>query len=219
MIFIKRKITRLYYTLKSKLFTGVLIDSETRLGRRVFVGRGTDIRGTDIEGYTYLGLNCSLSEASIGSFCSIGSNVRLTKGEHPTSIFVSTHPSFFSKGYNGGTRFTDGQEYFNQLKRLNGGKLLEIGNDVWIGDNVLLRGGLRIATGVVIGMGSVVVKDCLCPYGIYAGNPAKLIKFRFTEQEIEQLLATKWWEREHEWFKNNAHLMRDINSFLDAYKD
>ena len=70
---------------------------------------------------------------------------------------------------------------------------LIVGNDVWIGAHVLIKGGIRIGDGAVIGMGSVVTKD-VPAYAIIGGNPAHLIRYRFEKDVIERLLLSKWWE-------------------------
>lgn len=61
-----------------------------------------------------------------------------------------------------------------------------IGNDVWIGDNAMVKAGITVANGAVIGMGSVVTKN-IGPYEIWAGNPARLIRKRFGEETIKKL--------------------------------
>jgi serine acetyltransferase len=68
-----------------------------------------------------------------------------------------------------------------------------IGNDVWIGTRVFIRDGVSIGDGAVIAAGAVVVSD-IPPYAIAGGVPAKIIRYRFREAEIEQLLEIKWWE-------------------------
>ena len=69
---------------------------------------------------------------------------------------------------------------------------INVGNDVWIGNNVIVMPGVTIGNGAVIGAGAVVTKD-VPPYAIVGGNPAKVIKYRFTEKQIEKLLEIKWW--------------------------
>lgn len=73
---------------------------------------------------------------------------------------------------------------------------LTIGSDTWIGSNVTLIGGGQVSDGVVIGASSVLTKPTE-PYGIYAGVPARLIRFRFPDDVIEVLLHYKWWNWEY----------------------
>jgi acetyltransferase-like isoleucine patch superfamily enzyme len=70
---------------------------------------------------------------------------------------------------------------------------IEIGNDVWIGVKVVVLPGIHIADGCVVGAGSIVTKSLTEPYGIYAGNPAKLIRFRFPSHVIKWLCGIQWW--------------------------
>ena len=68
-----------------------------------------------------------------------------------------------------------------------------IGHDVWIGYHVFVMPGVHIGHGAIIASGSVVVND-VPDYGIVGGNPAKLIRKRYTDEEIERLLALAWWD-------------------------
>jgi len=70
-----------------------------------------------------------------------------------------------------------------------------IQSDVWIGQGVIIKAGLKIGVGSIIGAGSVVTKD-IPPYSIAVGNPCKVIKFRFSEDIIKELISTNWWECE-----------------------
>ncbi len=70
---------------------------------------------------------------------------------------------------------------------------ITIGNDVWIGYGAIILSGVCIGHGAVIGAGSVVTKD-VGNYEIVAGNPARLIRKRFDDETITQLLALKWWD-------------------------
>ena len=87
-----------------------------------------------------------------------------------------------------------------------------IGSDSWIGDNSVLLSDVEIGIGAVIGAGSVVTKN-VEPYAIYAGNPARFIRFRFPEKTCEQLLQTKWWELNiDELPKSNIY--EEVDSFI-----
>ena len=74
--------------------------------------------------------------------------------------------------------------------------------------------GIHISDGAIIGAGSVVTKD-IPPYAIAVGVPAKVIKYRFTEEEIEQLLTKKWWESDVEEIKSMVEKYHDIKSFIE----
>lgn len=88
--------------------------------------------------------------------------------------------------------------YFDQIKYVDEEKkyFVEIGNDVWIGNNVLIMDGIRIGDGAILAAGSVIAKD-VEPYTIVGGVPAKFIRKRFKDSEIDFLLDFKWWERNY----------------------
>jgi len=67
-----------------------------------------------------------------------------------------------------------------------------IGNDVWIGAGAKIMSGITISDGAIIGAGAIVTQD-VPPYAIFAGNPARLIRFRFNNERIAELLETEWW--------------------------
>ena len=93
-----------------------------------------------------------------------------------------------------------------------------IENDVWIGANSTIMSGVRIGNGCVVGAGSTVAKD-IPPYSIVAGNPAKIVKKRFTEDQIEKLLEISWWEWEEQKIKDSAMILwsNGIDGFINLF--
>lgn len=91
-----------------------------------------------------------------------------------------------------------------------------IGHDVWIGNDCTIMSGIHIGNGAVIGAGSVVAKD-IPPYAIVVGNPAKIIKYRFSEEIIQKLQELKWWYWPEEKIKTAAQYMSDPMEFIDKY--
>ena len=103
------------------------------------------------------------------------------------------------------------------LKELGGGKFLaEIGNDVWIGSHVLILDGVSVGDGAIIATGAVVTKD-IEPYSIYGGVPARLIRYRFSQERINYLLNFSWWNKDEDWLFNHIKEFSDTNfiSFKD----
>ena len=158
---------------------------------------------------TYVGSNCCIY-GSIGKYCSIADRVRIVVGRHPTRNFISTHPAFFSlKKQAGFTYVTESK--FEESNSID--NTVHIENDVWIGYGALILPGITISNGAIIGAGAVVTKD-VPPYAIVGGNPARIIRYRFNEDQIKSLLELKWWDKSNKWIKNNASLFNDIDNNL-----
>jgi chloramphenicol O-acetyltransferase type B len=141
----------------------------------------------------------------IGKFCSIASGVKFMMGgtQGHTYEWIASYPlDFLEEDFDGYKSVPP------KAQKLKGDTV--IGNDVWIGVEAMIMPGLKIADGAVIGARSLVTKD-IGPYEIWGGNPAKLIKKRFSEQEIEKLLQIKWWNWSCEQIKANLHLIRSKN--------
>lgn len=165
---------------------------------------GSHIENTNFNKYSYCGYNCQIINCDIGSFSSIANNVVIGGSEHPTH-WVSTSPIFY-KGARNSLKIK-----FSKHKRPDPLKTF-IGNDVWIGERVLVKSGVTIADGAVVGMGSVVTKDVEA-YSIVAGSPAKTIKMRFDNETIKLLLELKWWEWEETKIREYAKFFNDVKEF------
>jgi acetyltransferase-like isoleucine patch superfamily enzyme len=157
--------------------------------------------------FTYIAAHTNISKTIIGKFCSIGPDSRIGLGKHPSSIFVSTHPIFFSTLKQTQITFTD-KSYFEEFEEI------VIGSDVWVGANVIILDGVIISDGVIVAAGSVVTKD-IPPYAIVGGVPAKIIKYRFDQDEIEELLKLKWWDMDVEYLQQNYKKFHNIKSFIN----
>ena len=124
------------------------------------------------------------SKIVIGKYCSIADGVIfILGGEHRTE-WKSTYPFYsFSKNWE--------LPELNSITPATKGDI-NIENDVWIGYGAIILSGVRIGDGAVIGAGSVVTKD-VAAYSVTAGNPAKHIRWRFSESTIKSLLEEQWW--------------------------
>ena len=87
-----------------------------------------------------------------------------------------------------------------------------IGNDVWIGQNAVILPGVTIGRHCVVAAGAVVTKD-VPPYAIVGGIPARIIRYRFSDEQIARLEESKWWEKNDEWLQQHAHAFCDIDQF------
>jgi virginiamycin A acetyltransferase len=94
-----------------------------------------------------------------------------------------------------------------------------IENDVWVGAKSTIMSGVRIGNGAIVAATSTVTKD-VPPYTIVAGNPAKIVKYRFTEDQIKSLLKISWWNWEEYIIKDNAKLMwsDNIDEFIKKHE-
>ena len=136
---------------------------------------------------------------SIGAFTSVAEGVSVSRGNHPIHM-VSSHPFFFRK--RDGFRKDEAAD-----PSKNSGPVI-IGHDVWIGGNATLLTNITIGHGAVIGAGAVVTRD-VPPYAVVAGVPAKILRYRFDEATIAQLLESAWWLR------SDTELRSQIDSFFD----
>jgi len=188
-----------------------LWNGNTRFGGYNVIHAGACVGNSTLGRYTYVCEHSFLPECRIGSFCSIAQNVRMVCYTHPTSDFVSTSPVFFSKDLQCGRSFVK-NSVFAERKLVDGLSAI-IGNDVWIGQGVRLIEGVRIGDGAIVAAGAVVASD-VPPYAIVGGVPARVIRYRFSEEEIKTLLKLRWWERDDEWLQSHAREFTDIKSFL-----
>ena len=220
-IFKYLKISNWYYYYKQwkieKKYSGKNISvglktqiSNSALDYNVHISNDCYINNCTIGSNTYINDNSSINYVNIGKFCSIASKVQINLGKHPVDL-ISTHPAFFSK--NKKFKCYADKEYF--LDEIN---TINIGNDVWIGHGAIIMGGVEIGNGAVIAAGSVVTKD-VRPYAIVGGVPAKLIKYRFSENQIDTLNNVKWWDFPEEWLKINFKLFLSPVGFFKHFNE
>ncbi len=169
------------------------------------VEAGSNVVGVQMDKHSFCGYDCEITNCHIGSFCSIADKVIIGGSFHPMQ-WVSTSPVFYHGRDSIKKKFSEFKK--EEVKRT------EIGHDVWVGNYVLIKQGVKIGTGAVIGMGSVVTKD-VPPYEIWAGNPAKCIRKRFDDRLIQRLLASKWWELEESLLEKAAVHIKEPEAFLD----
>lgn len=143
-------------------------------------------------------------QVTVGSFCSVAEGVRFVFGEHPTNL-VSTFPlrTILSGGKN--------------VDTFNKGPVI-VGSDVWIGTNAIILSGVKIGHGAVIAAGAVVTRD-VPPFAVAAGIPARVVKMRLRNDQIEELLKIAWWDWPEP--KIRAHLddfYGDVDTFIERHR-
>lgn len=212
--FLKSLVLFPYYKLKYKSLNlkslDIRIGTGCHLEQYVTLYQNVILVNADIGSYTYISGNSSLTNVIIARFCSIGPNVLIGVGMHPTKTFVSTHPSFYSMRGQSSISFAD-NFYFTETSDVR------IGNDVWIGARAIILDGIKIGDGAIIGAGSVVNKD-VPDYAIVGGVPAKLIRYRFSKEQIEFLKHIKWWDKDIDWIRSNYKLFQDIGDFTNHFE-
>lgn len=180
----------------------------TKLEGRNYIGKSAFIKNCTVGFGSYAQSGCDLTDTDIGRYTSIGSDVKTVIGSHPTKKLVSLHPAFSSVSEVPGFTYVSGNRFGS-----NPAVRTKIGSDVWIGNDVLIMGGVKIGDGAVIGAGAIVTKD-VPPYSVNVGVPAKTIKLRFSEEQIEKLLADKWWEKDEAWIRSNIERFSDVEEFI-----
>jgi acetyltransferase-like isoleucine patch superfamily enzyme len=136
-----------------------------------------------------------------GNYCSIAKGVKIFRANHPSNYFT-LHPIFYNP--------VMGYVKKDMLER----PAIQIGHDVWIGSSsIILPSVKNIGNGAIIGAGSIVTKD-VPPYAVVAGNPAKLIKLRFSPDVIAKLEKSRWWNlNKDDLIKRKEILEKIVNGF------
>lgn len=170
---------------------------------------------TVIGDYTYGGISIAraydgaISKLNIGKFCSLGSGILMAYyGSHQLSE-ITTYPFFglHGKGWDPVTSIpVNGQD-------------INIGSDVYIANHAVIMQGANIGDGVVIGAYSVC-KTKIPPYCIAVGNPCKVIRQRFPDEQIKKLLEMKWWDWPIKKIKEHLQVISspDVEKLYDIWE-
>ncbi len=185
-------------------FRAKVVDSKIHKTARI--SAKANVRYSKVGRYSYISSGSGVIHAEVGAFCSVAANVSIGGGSHAMD-FVSTSPVFNAGGNTFGVNLA--KIPFAPYKPT------KIGNDVWIGNRAIVLQGVTVGDGAVIGAGSVVTKD-VPPYAIVAGNPARLIRYRFDEETVEKLQKSKWWTFSDKKLQKVGSLMDNPEEFLKA---
>lgn len=182
-----KRIIRKYGLPRETFFKGdVRITGKFKCGEGCKFFGDLTIRG-NVELGRYVSLNGPNSDiyskihyVKIGSFTSIARNVSIQE---------------FNHNYERLSNYYINQNILGEsfIDDISSSGAIEIGNDVWIGTHCVILSGVKIGDGAIVAANSVVTKD-IPPYAIAAGSPAKVIKYRFEQQTIADLLKLRWWE-------------------------
>lgn len=208
-LFVKIKYQLKYWGMHLRIGYKAVV-SLCKFGKYNWIGPHCIVINSIFNDHTYVSHNCLVVNSTIGKFCSIGPNVKIGPGKHPTSKYVSTHPSTYSKASYLPKNFVN-ESKFQFFEKV------EIGNDVWVGANVVILDGIKIADGAVIAANSVVTKN-VNEFEIVGGVPAKYIKKRFDEVQIQLLKEIEWWNKGEKWIEANISKFWSIDDFLNEFK-
>lgn len=159
---------------------GAFIDAHVKISGNLSIGRGSTIGR----------LSIIYGDVSIGNFCQFAPNVGLYSRNHPVNYL---------------SLYTNAYLFDGRLKQRNTNKKIEIGHGVWLGHGALVLSGVKIGNGAIVAGGSVVIKP-VPPYAIVAGNPAKIIRYRFNEGTIQKIEKLDWYDKPMEELKSIEEL-------------
>ncbi len=182
-----------------------------KINNTAFIGKGCNLKSNNI----YIGHETRLNgnvlihgkgPCIIGNYCALGYNINVITSSHKMN-FANLQIALQRK-------ISDDYDFLEDFSK--GG--VKIFNSVWIGDGVNILPGVKIHNCSVVGAGSVVCKD-IQPFSIYAGNPARFIRKRFSEKIIEVLKEIEWWEWPTERIiKNKKFFELDLSIEDDPHK-
>lgn len=189
----------------------------------IFQIRSKEILRTKCGKYSYGPLCNHHLVDSIGAFCSIAHGADVVPNH--AIKYISTHPFIYqdencNEIYDRYELYEDEKWYFPGIKpqgNVPKFKKITIGNDVWIGKNVIIANGSNIGNGVIAGAGAVITKD-VPDYAVVAGVPARIIRYRYTPEQIEKLNKVAWWDWSDEKIREcYDDFFLNINEFLEKH--
>lgn len=193
----------------------VSVDELSQFEGENIISQNSKLINTKLGYGSYVSHSTNLANVDVGKYSSIGPNIHVISGQHPTKRYVSTHPAFFSIRPSGGFTYSK-KQLFEEKKYVDKENdiQVQIGNDVWIGDSALIMEGVIIGDGAIIASGTLVNKN-VPNYAIVGGVPAKIIRYRFNYKQIQYLNHFKWWDKSNEWLSDNSYLFENIENFIN----
>ena len=175
-------------------------------GRYVEIGDHCVLEETEVGDYTY----CFGCNAALGRFNSIATGVRINPVQHPAKFRAAAHHFTYRCSHYGLGPDDDGLIAWRRQNRVT------TGNDVWLGHNAVIMGGVTIGDGAVVGAGAVVTHD-VAPYEIVGGVPARHIGWRYPPELIAALERIRWWDWSHETLGERLRDFDDVEAFCAKY--
>ena len=179
-------------------------------GAYVELGNGCVVTESEIGDYTYLFADNDVYCSFVGKFNSIATGVRLNPVQHPMRERAAAHHLTYRAAHYG---LGEDDPAIIHWRR---GMRVTTGNDVWIGHNAIVMGGVTLGDGAVVAAGAVVTHD-VAPYEIVGGVPARHMGWRYDAETIAALLRIRWWDWSHEELKERLKDFNDVPAFLQKY--
>ena len=183
----------------------------SQLGYACEIGQRCKVVNTSMGDYSYLSDDSDVINTTIGKFCSIAAHTRINPGNHPLERVAMHHFTYRASRYG----FGDDEAEFFQWRA---DKSVIIGHDVWIGHGAVILAGVSIGNGAAIGSGAIVTKD-VPPFAIAVGNPAKVLRKRFSNELIEKIEGLAWWDWPAELLAERLQDFRQLSTeaFVEKY--
>lgn len=185
-----------------------LWDKRSTFTQYTHVLRGARLNNTQIGKYSRVGVNCKLTNVKMGNYTVIAANSTLGVGQHPTN-YLTYHSIFYKKGnwgwHDDWIKYPEGFQEQAQIT---------IGNNVWIGQKVIVMDGVTIGDNSIVATGAIVTKD-VPPFSIVGGVPAKVIKTMFNEEIRARLQEIQWWNLPDEEITKVIDLFHIPNPTID----
>ena len=152
------------------------------------------VNRSQMGGYSNIGVASYIADSIVGRYCNIGSRVSIGGYEHPQDWLGITA---YQWGKSTENLVSADTQCLLESHEPPPQRTTVVGSDVWIGDNAVVKRGVTIEDGAIIGAGCVVTKD-VPPYAVVVGVPARVHHFRFEPGVRKELLAARWWDMELE---------------------
>lgn len=187
-----------------------VISANVMVDKTVYIYRGVKAKNSKIGAHSYIAANTDIENAVIGKYCSIADHCRVGMSGHSLS-YLSTSPIFTQVVNALQERWIDKDVFEHKSED----EITVLGNDVWVGSHVLINGGVTVGDGACIAAGAVVVKD-VPPYAIVGGVPAKIIRYRFSEDVIAKIEEVKWWNLPENVLKEKIKLFQSEDLTIET---
>jgi acetyltransferase-like isoleucine patch superfamily enzyme len=219
---VKAWLSKKYFCKKSNAHVkGPFVNKGTQIGNHVRIDWNVHVgSNVSIGDFSYIndggwGAVAIENGTKIGKFCSIAPNVYIGLGNHPVNL-LTTHPLLYEKVWLDiiGASLND----VPKVAKPGDSSNIVIGNDVWIGSGVIIKNNIKIGDGAIIASGSVVTHD-VPPYHIVGGIPARIIRKRFSDEQINKITKCeeKWWDWSPEKINENLEVFYNIEEFIHKH--